>query len=264
MKKKLIIVGVIVLLIASGYLALFVTMDKKNKKEQAELLAHEEIEDQLNETIKALEKENGILEDDNSTLQNNVKKLEDDLKDALAKIEEMVAKPIVVIDAKEFKSKIQDISELATLEYRYTNVGIIDAKKQFTFWDHDIPLTGKTAIIVMDGTIKVGIDCSKVDITCNDTKKEVIVKIPEASILSNELDENSLQVRRDEQSIFNKFTQEDHNNLRKQIKTEALENAKKGNVLELADERAQLLIKDMIESLPNVKGNYEVKFEIIS
>lgn len=264
MKKKIIIVGMLALLIASGYLALFVTMDKKYKKEKEELQAHEATEEKLNETIKELEEKNGILQDDNSALQNNAKKLQDDLKKALAKIDELVAKPVVVIDAKEFKSQIQDISELATLEYRYTNVGIIDAKKQFSFWDHDIPLTGKLAIIVMDGTIKVGVDCSKVDITCDDAKKEVIVKIPEASILSNELDENSLQVRKDEQSIFNKFTQEDHNNLRKQIKSKALENAKKGNVIELADERAQLLMKDMIESIPNVKGNYEVKFEKIS
>ena len=65
----------------------------------------------------------------------------------------------------------------------------------------------------------------------------------------------------DEQSIFNKLTQEDHNNLRKQIKEKALDNVEKSNALSLADERAKLLIKDLIESIPNVKGNYEVKFE---
>ena len=73
-----------------------------------------------------------------------------------------------------------------------------------------------------------------------------------------------MTVVEDEQSIVNKLTQEDHNNLRKQIKEKALENAKKSNVLEVADERAQLLIKDMIESFPNVKGNYTVRFVVVS
>lgn len=257
LKSKLIIIGVVLMVIVTAFVSLFIWYKKQINDLQAQLEQENETEQKLNETIKALQEDNDVIVKEKGSVQKA-------LDDALAKIDDYIAKERVVVDASEFESKIQDVSELATLEYQYTNVGIVDGEKQFSFWNQKIPFTGKTAVIVMDGEIKVGIDCSKTEVDCDDKKKEIVVKLPPSAILSNELDEKSMTVVEDEQSIFNKLTQEDHNNLRKQIKEKALENAKKSNVLEVADERAQLLIKDMIESFPNVKGNYTVRFVVVS
>lgn len=255
-KVRLIAIGIILAVILIAFGAMFLWYRRQIDVLNAQIAQGDEAQIKLHETIKALEEDNDLIIQENSTL-------EESLDAAMAKIDELLAEPVIVVDAKEFESEIQDISELATIEYRYTNVGIVDGKKQFSFWAQDIPFTEKTAVIVMDGKIKAGIDCKQVSVKCNNLTKKIVVKLPHSSILSNELDEKSLQVVKDEQSIFNKLTQEDHNNLRKQIKDTALENAKKSNVNEIADEKAQNLIRNIIESAPNVKGTYDVEFEYI-
>lgn len=254
MKKILAAVCAAVLVFAVLFISVSVWHKKQVQMLEDQIAQNEIMTKRVEEAKKKLQEEYDIAIEEKSGLEQS-------LHDAMEKIDSMIAEKKVVLDAQEIESQISEISELATIEYRYTNVGVLDEKKQFSFWNQKIPFTGKCAVIVMDGTIKAGIDFSKVKVSTNNVKKTVTVAVPASTVLSNELDEGSMTVVTDEQSIFNKLTQEDHNNLRKQIKEKALDNVEKSNALSLADERAQLLIKDLIESIPNVKGNYEVKFE---
>ena len=254
MKKILVAVCAAVLVFAVLFISVSVWHKKQVQMLEDQIAQNEIMTKRVEEAKKKLQEEYDIAIEEKSGLEQS-------LHDAMEKIDSMIAEKKVVLDAQEIESQISEISELATIEYRYTNVGVLDEKKQFSFWNQKIPFTGKCAVIVMDGTIKAGIDFSKVKVSTNNVKKTVTVAVPASTVLSNELDEGSMTVVTDEQSIFNKLTQEDHNNLRKQIKEKALDNVEKSNALSLADERAQLLIKDLIESIPNVKGNYEVKFE---
>ena len=257
MKKILAAVCAAVLVFAVLFISVSVWHKKQVRMLEDQIAQNEIMTKRVEEAKKKLQEEYDIAIEEKSGLEQS-------LHDAMEKIDSMIAEKKVVLDAQEIESQISEISELATIEYRYTNVGVLDEKKQFSFWNQKIPFTGKCAVIVMDGTIKAGIDFSKVKVSTNNVKKTVTVAVPASTVLSNELDEGSMTVVTDEQSIFNKLTQEDHNNLRKQIKEKALDNVEKSNALSLADERAQLLIKDLIESIPNVKGNYEVKFETAS
>lgn len=254
MKKILAAVCAAVLVFAVLFISVSVWHKKQVQMLEDQIAQNEIMTKRVEEAKKKLQEEYDIAIEEKSGLEQS-------LHDAMEKIDSMIAEKKVVLDAQEIESQISEISELATIEYRYTNVGVLDEKKQFSFWNQKIPFTGKCAVIVMDGTIKAGIDFSKVKVSTNNVKKTVTVAVPASTVLSNELDEGSMTVVTDEQSIFNKLTQEDHNNLRKQIKEKAQDNVEKSNALSLADERAQLLIKDLIESIPNVKGNYEVKFE---
>lgn len=254
MKKILAAVCAAVLVFAVLFISVSVWHKKQVRMLEEQIAQNEIMTKRVEEAKKKLQEEYDIAIEEKSGLEQS-------LHDAMEKIDSMIAEKKVVLDAQEIESQISEISELATIEYRYTNVGVLDEKKQFSFWNQKIPFTGKCAVIVMDGTIKAGIDFSKVKVATNNVKKTVTVAVPASTVLSNELDEGSMTVVTDEQSIFNKLTQEDHNNLRKQIKEKAQDNVEKSNALSLADERAQLLIKDLIESIPNVKGNYEVKFE---
>lgn len=257
MKKILVAVCAAVLVFAVLFISVSVWHKKQVRMLEDQIAQNEIMTKRVEEAKKKLQEEYDIAIEEKSGLEQS-------LHDAMEKIDSMIAEKKVVLDAQEIESQISEISELATIEYRYTNVGVLDEKKQFSFWNQKIPFTGKCAVIVMDGTIKAGIDFSKVKVSTNNVKKTVTVAVPASTVLSNELDEGSMTVVTDEQSIFNKLTQEDHNNLRKQIKEKAQDNVEKSNALSLADERAQLLIKDLIESIPNVKGNYEVKFETAS
>lgn len=254
MKKILAAVCAAVFVFAVLFISVSVWHKKQVRMLEEQIAQNEIMTKRVEEAKKKLQEEYDIAIEEKSGLEQS-------LHDAMEKIDSMIAEKKVVLDAQEIESQISEISELATIEYRYTNVGVLDEKKQFSFWNQKIPFTGKCAVIVMDGTIKAGIDFSKVKVATNNVKKTVTVAVPASTVLSNELDEGSMTVVTDEQSIFNKLTQEDHNNLRKQIKEKALDNVEKSNALSLADERAKLLIKDLIESIPNVKGNYEVKFE---
>lgn len=257
MKKILIAIVVAVVVIGAITASILIWHNNEMHAYQEQIEQDDVFQDHLQDALTQLQEEHDIVLEENSGLQEA-------LDDAMEQIDSLIAERVVVLDAEEIESQISEISELATIEYRYTNVGVLDEKKQFSFWNQNIPFTGKCAVIVMDGTIKAGIDFSKVKVESSDAKKTVTVKLPASTVLSNELDESSMTVVTDEQSLFNKLTQEDHNNLRKQIKEKAQDNVEKSNALSLADERAQLLIKDLIESIPNVKGNYEVKFEKIS
>ncbi|MBR4199790.1 MAG: DUF4230 domain-containing protein [Oscillospiraceae bacterium] len=270
-KKKIVIAGAVLLLIAAvGGVCIWHNHAMKALRddyEHQQAANNAELDSQTQDALERLADENESLREavNRATEEKSeLQKLADDLKKELDK----VTNPVVVVDAEQVEAEIRSISELATIEYKYTNVGVFSGEIDFDF-DFDwvkgkkIPFTGKEAVISMDGTIKAGIDFSKVKVVSDDGSKTVTVKLPASQYLSNELDEESLKTIIDEQSVFNKLKQEDHNYLRKQIKETAVEYADKNNILQQADDRARLLITDIIEAIPNFKGNYEIKFETI-
>lgn len=86
--------------------------------------------------------------------------------------------------------QIQDISELATVEYNYTNMGKFE--NQATFYGWKVPFTTKSFIISYDGKIKAGVDMTQVEVKVN--KKKIEVTLPKTKILSHEIDEKSIEV----------------------------------------------------------------------
>ncbi len=271
-KKKLVIACAALLLFAVAAGGVFIWHNHAMKAlrddyEHQQAAKNAELDAKTQEALERLADENESLRDavNKATEEKSeLKKLADDLKTEVEKL----TNPVVHVDAEQVEAEIRSISELATIEYKYTNVGVFSGEIDFDF-DFDwvkgkkIPFTGKEAVISMDGTIKAGIDFTKVRVRCDDASKTVTVSLPASQYLSNELDEDSLKTIIDEQSVFNKLKQEDHNHLRKQIKDTAIEYADKNKILEQADERARILIKDIIEAIPNLKGNYEIKFETI-
>ena len=78
--------------------------------------------------------------------------------------------------------QIQGISELASVEYNYTNMGKYE--NQATFYGWKVPFTTKSFILSYDGKIKAGIDMSLVEVHMSG--KNINISIPEAKILSHE------------------------------------------------------------------------------
>ncbi len=58
--------------------------------------------------------------------------------------------------------QIQGISELASVEYNYTNMGKYENQASFYGWK--VPFTTKSFILSYDGKIKAGIDMSLVEV----------------------------------------------------------------------------------------------------
>ena len=97
------------------------------------------------------------------------------------------------IDTVVLQNQLSEIRELATVTYAYTNMAQFESSNDF--YGVKIPFTTKSFILTYDGTVKAG--------------TTVTITLPEAEILSHEIDEDSMEVFDEKTSIFNPFTVED-------------------------------------------------------
>ena len=109
------------------------------------------------------------------------------------------------LDAVVLENQLTGISELASVTYSYTNMA--QFRNSSEFYGMKVPFTTKSFILTYDGVIKAGVDLSAAEIRVSGTA--VTVKLPEAAILSHEIDEDSVEVFDEKTSIFNPFTVED-------------------------------------------------------
>lgn len=234
----------------------------KEMNKQKDLLSLEaEKEQRLQERIDSINK---VLEDKNikiDELNEEKSELSKSLDENIERIKELTIEEEVIFDSGLVMEEIKNISELATVEYRYTNVGTLDSSSNFKFVDVKIPFTKKTVVVTMDGVLKAGFDFSEVEIKTDEKSKKITVYIPNAKFLSNELFEDSFQVYEEKESVWNQITLDDSNSIRKDIKDKAVENAEKNGTLEQANERAKELIKCIIESVPKIKDTYQIDFK---
>lgn len=182
-------------------------------------------------------------------------------------IEEQADKAWVVENASAtisvdvLTSSIQEIGELATVKYVYTNAAQFTDSKQIK--DFDIPLTKKSFIVKWDGVIKAGVDVEKIDVTVNELKEKIVIELPQAKILSHELDEDSLETLDETNNIFNQITVDDVNSFIGENKTFMEERAVENGLLEDAEDNAKILIKNFLESMGNVSEDYTVKINFV-
>lgn len=176
----------------------------------------------------------------------------------LDRIDQLIAGEVAVFDAAPIQEQILEMGELATVTYAYTNVGTVDSEKHFNFVDLKIPFSGKEIVISMDGVLKVGIDVTKVEILTDEPGKTITVIIPEATILSNELDEDSLVVHVEKEGWLNGITLADGSAVRSEIKRKAEEKAVAHGLLKQARENAGEVVCNLIEAVPHIKDTYTI------
>lgn len=153
--------------------------------------------------------------------------------------------------------QIQSISELATVEYNYTNMGKFE--NQATFYGWKVPFTTKSFIISYDGKIKAGIDMSVVEVKVSG--KTIHIKIPTAKILSHEIDEKSIEVFDETKNIFNQISITDYNQFAIDQKDKMETRVKEKGLIQEAQEKAEETIKTFIESM-DLKDEYKVNMTI--
>ena len=250
MKTKLIIAAVSAAAVACIIGGIAIGIKHKNEMTalQTQLELQHDSELKLQEVISDLKSENLSLTNEKESLADQ--------------IAELTTEEVIVFNAGVVMDEIKNISELASVEYRYTNVGTLDSARVFTFMkEWKVPFSKKAAIVTMDGVIKAGIDLSQVKIESNENKKTITVTMPESRILSNELDEKSFKVYQEDESVWNQITLTDSKELRDQIKKQAEQNAVENKILEQASDKAEQLVRSIIEATPGIKETYQISFE---
>ena len=180
----------------------------------------------------------------------------DRLSDPIAVYEEASRE----IDINVVNVEIQEIGELATLEYLYTDAGKFEDPKQL--FGKDVPFTTKSFIAKWDGIIKAGVDISQVTAEVDSNSKEVVVHIPKAEILSHEIDSESVETLDQKNGLFNPVSVEDVREFDEKSKEKMEERAIENGILDKAFENAESIIEKLIDPMIQ-EFEYTVRFEVI-
>lgn len=192
-------------------------------------------------------------------------------KNTIAELEaevERLSDPVAIyeeasreVDIRVINAEIQDIGELATIEYLYTDAGKFEDPKQL--FGKNIPFTTKSFIAKWDGCIKAGVVISQVTAELNKDDKEIIVHIPKAEILSHEIDENSIETLDQKDGLFNSVKVEDVREFDAISKEAMEERAIENGILDKAFENAKEIIGKLINNDVVQELDYTITFEVI-
>jgi hypothetical protein len=165
------------------------------------------------------------------------------------------------VDIHAINTEIQDIGELATIEYMYTDAAKFEDSKQL--FGRDVPMTTKSFIAKWDGTIKAGIDISQVIAEENKKDKEIVVHIPKAEILSHDIDSDSVETLDQTNGLFNKVDVEDVREFDAVSKDAMEQRAIETGILDKAFENAKKIIEKLIDTDVVEEQGYTIVFETI-
>lgn len=158
------------------------------------------------------------------------------------------------LSAVVLENRLTEISEFASLTYSYTNMAEFENSKDF--YGIKVPFTTKGFIITYDGEIKAGVDLSKAQVEMKGSK--IIITLPEAEILSHQIDEDSLEVFDETTSIFNPLKVTDYNAFSKDQKADMEEKAQEKGLLTEARQKAASAIEKFVSQLAGEEYTVEI------
>ena len=156
------------------------------------------------------------------------------------------------------QNRIEQASDLVTTKYHYTKVGKFENSLNLNGWS--IPLTNKYFILTFEGEIQLGTDLSKANIEISDSTIHVTVDKP--TVISNSIDESSIEVYDETKNIFNPISVSDYKAFAVEQKEKALSEAKKKGLMKEAQKNTEKSIKQIISIIPDTDDyNIEVTFK---
>lgn len=156
------------------------------------------------------------------------------------------------------QNRIEQASDLVTTKYHYTKVGKFENSLNLNGWS--IPLTNKYFILTFEGEIQLGTDLSKANIEISDSTIHVTVNKP--TVISNSIDESSIEVYDETKNIFNPISVSDYKAFAVEQKEKALSETKKKELMKTAQENTKKSIKQIISIIPDTDDyNIEVTFK---
>ena len=156
------------------------------------------------------------------------------------------------------QNRIEQASDLVTTKYHYTKAGKFENSLNLNGWS--IPLTNKYFILTFEGEIQLGTDLSKANIEISDSTIHVTVDKP--TVISNSIDESSIEVYDETKNIFNPISVSDYKAFAVEQKEKALSEAKKKGLMKTAQKNTEKSIKQIISIIPDTDDyNIEVTFK---
>jgi hypothetical protein len=182
------------------------------------------------------------------------------------------------ISAHTVVKEVLPIGEYASLAYHYTSVVKDINARDIKGWT--IPFTTRKYIFTYDGTMKLGIDGSKVRVedsadpaaaegtsseagttgeSAEPGKPVIRIVLPPIKILSHEVMDDSIEVFEQSQTIFNEIKLEDAFNVTADRKREMEEKVMAGTVVDEAKASLEQQFGNLLKGLPGVQ-DYDLEF----
>lgn len=206
-----------------------------------------------------------------------IQELRDEIKQKENEIQELINTPIVVspvapqINLDIINSEIQEIGELATMEYLFTDAAKFTDNKQVEdlnipltdkIKDWTVPLTEKSFTVKWDGKIKAGVNVKKITVAVDENAKKLSVTLPKAEILSYEVDDDSVEVLDETDNKFNPITVADKVKFDAETKEAMIERAIENGILEKAQKSAEQIITNLLRVNPAIGDEYVIEFTV--
>ena len=197
-------------------------------------------------------------------MEPKIADLEAEVESLKAEIQELIDTPVVIepvtpeIVLDLIGTQYEEIDELATAEYLFTDSARFTDSKQIKNWN--IPGTKKAFTLKWDGVIKAGIHVSQIGVNTNKAGDKITVTIPAAELFSYDVDEKNVELLDEKNNIFNPISVEDK--LKFDVETEQYmkDRAIENGILTKAQENAKTLILDVLRSNPDIGADYEIEF----
>lgn len=154
--------------------------------------------------------------------------------------------PIITSDL--ISERLTAVSELATLEYHYTNMGKFENQVDFYGWK--VPLTRKRFIVSYDGILKAGIDAAQIAATVKGD--EIFLTLPPAKILSHEIDNSSMEIFDETTNIFNPLVISDYTGFAEDQRVMVEQRAIEKGLLAEAEQKAMNSVEQLLRLAPDM------------
>lgn len=167
------------------------------------------------------------------------------------------------IDSTTIKNSFNDIAELATEEYSFTDVGK-KTKDDAQFLGINIPFTGNSFLLTYSGTVKAGIrDIGQVEVTIDDNAKAITICPPQVEILDATIDPSTAKVYDQTFNPISQISVDDVTSFLADQEDEATQDALDGGVLDKARSRAEEILAAHVHALVSnsEEADYAVNVE---
>lgn len=149
--------------------------------------------------------------------------------------------------------KLQEIGEMATYEYTYTDMTTIKDTRRL-FDKVDIPGTTHSMDMKYSGVIKVGYEVANIQVKMNGNK--IKIELPEAQVLDNYINDEDVEFLNENNNPFNPIEPEEGYKYLPEEKQRQLEMAEEEGIYDLAEENAKKTITELLSGYED----YEVEF----
>ena len=160
------------------------------------------------------------------------------------------------VTSETVEAALKEAKELTTLKYHYKNIASFENSQQFQ--GMKIPFTTKKFLYTYEGEIHAGVDLDEAKVKVNEEAKTINVSLPETKILSHDIDENSVMVYDDKDSIFNQLELEDYSNFRKEEEAKVEKEAIDKGLLVEAEDQTIKAVKELLNLNPVIGEEYTV------